>query len=227
MPDPEGNQTDAEIVAELGWRPLPEDEGEVVLEPAPAPQEGTPSPTVEVAKPEVTKIPVGPDPLIAERTALRSEQARTAITHAALQYKQQLLAQGADEATAHSTAETQAGLAWSNFQRDEALNAQNEMAKQALIRELAAEHGVDPKWLAGFQDPDSMRSAAGLYGAQAKQLAELTKKVAAPKVPVQALDSGAGTGLGERSAKQLAYATGRGKSMTADEFEKTFGWNPL
>lgn len=226
MPDQEGNPTDAQLERELGWLPLAsEAEPEVAPEQAPEPKLAVEAKPAPVAAAAVT--PVGPDPLVVARTELRTQQTRAAITQAALSYKQTLISQGASEEDAHDRAEAKAGEYWANFQLNESRDRENESAKQSLMKELSGQHGVPAALLAGFSDPESMRAAAALYGAQAKEIADLKVKTATPKVAVQSFDIGGGQGGGAKAAQQIAYATGKSKSLSAAEFEAIFGYNPL
>lgn len=228
MPDlDEVSPSDAQLERELGWTPLPAG-AEGVLESAEAPEPALavePVVATPVAVPAAVVVP--PDPLLAAKTELRTQQTRAAITQAALSYKQSLIGQGETEEAAHAKAESAAGVYWANFQRDEALDQANESAKQSLMKELSLEHGIPAAMLSGFADRESMKAAAALFGAQSKEISALKAKTAAPKVPVQAFDAGGGQGGGAKAAQQLAYATGRSKSLSAAEYEAVFGYNPL
>jgi len=71
-----------------------------------------------------------------------------------------------------------------------------------------------------------MIAAAEQYarmGAMEKQIAG----VAGPgKAPVQSFDGGNATPGASNASAQLAYITNEGPGMDADQFEKTFGFNP-
>lgn len=226
MPDVESQQTDQQIEQELGWAPEPAGEPEVTAPPA-APA-AAPPPVQAVAAP-VLSAPVAPavDPLASARAELRAEQVKLSITQAAHEFRQSLIAQGMDAPAAQQQAETAAREYWANFQRDEALNQANESVKQALIRDLSREHGVPAQMLAGFTDPASMRAAATVYGAQAKELVGLKAKVETPKAPVQRFDGGSGASVGAVQAKRNDYTQGKGKALNATEFEALHGWRPI
>ena len=230
MPDEAGNVTMAETARDLGWTPLPQDGQASVDDVVDQVVEAAPViAPVEAAKPVVppapTAVPV--DPLAQTRADLRAQQAKLSITDVAVRYREQLINSGADPAVAQAAAESVAARHWAEFQRDETLDAQNALGKQQLIAELAREHGVDPTLLSGFQDPQSMRAAAAIYGTQTKRLAELEAKVAPVKTPVQKFDGGGGMGGSTNQAKRTAYAAGKGPAMTAAEFEAAHGYNPL
>lgn len=221
MPDAEKQPTDQELERELGWAP----EVEPTEAEAPAP--------VEAAKPAAVSTPLPtpaapvPDTLAGARAQLRSQQVQVSIAQAAQEYQRALVAQGMDPDQAQQQSETAAREYWTKFQQEDALNQANDAVKQALIKDLSREYGVPAEMLAGFSDPASMRAAATLYGAQAKELAGLKAKVEAPKAPVQSFDGGAGASGGVVQARRNDYAQGKGKALNAAEFEALHGYRPI
>ena len=224
MPEPEAiSPTDAEVVASLGWDPLP---GDTPPEPEPV-QVAEVKPEVKEAAPVSAPVPESaappvPDQVTKALSELRLNQVKTQIDAAEERYVQQLISQGMEKATAQTQARGEAASYWQNYQLDQ----QNASAKEALVKELAKTYGVEPALLGGFNDPDSMRAAATAYSAQAKEIASL-KAGAIVKVPVQKFDGGAGTGAGPNRVKQDAYVAGKGDPMTAQEFKAVYGWDPL
>ena len=213
-------QTDVEIVAELGWTPLPTDGVEAQAEVV-----ATPITAAPVVKPEVApvaKVEPTPDPVSQALSEIKLAQVKLQVDAAEVKYAQDLVERGTPDAEARTQARNEATNYWRNYQLDQ----QNEVAKQALVKELAKEHGLDPVLLGGFNDPASMRAAAATFGAQAKEIASL-KSAIVPKVPVQSFDGGGGAPATPNRVKQDAYVAGKGGVMTAAEFEAVHGWNPL
>ena len=226
---PEQDQLDPQTIeAALGWDSAPDEGGDEDEAAAPEPKQVDATPALRtVAAPKVLDVSPPPDATLEQaQYEARSSQVKGAIIQAAVEYREELIRQGADPEAAHERAEARGAAYWAEFQKHEVLNTAGRQAKRTLIKELSAEHGIAPGLLEGFNDIPSMTAAARAYGVNAKELADLRAKVTG-KAPVQSFDRGGGASGNSRSAKQLAYISGKGGAMTTAEYEVIFGYNPL
>ena len=226
MPD---DPTTEELTAALNWEVV-QDENADTGDAAPPPKvigDAAPTPApAPAAAAAAAAAPVVPDNAAVMQRELQHSQMRTNIVQAGLQYRKALIDGGMAPDEAHAQAEMASANYYNQYQQQSARYAAQQSAKQELVGRLSKEHGVPAEMLESFNDSKSMTAAAKLWGGQQKEIAEIRGKVT-PKAAVQSFDGGGGSNAGSRAAKQLAYISGKGASMTAAQFEEAFGYNPL
>lgn len=230
MPDANGDPTDPELIAALGWG----DADETVEPSTPTIETPTPSgllgpdgqslPTTQPPLPTVLPTPsAAPQPTDLQQQVnqqteqLRQQQVISQINQAAGEYMQQQISSGTDEYAARQMAVQYAQTQHSNYQANRAMAMAESQAKQSKARELASTHGVDYNQLMNYNDVPSMEQAAGLLA----RMTAIEKQSVPNATPVQTFDSNSSGQVRSRESQKLDYATGRG-DLTDEQFHDLF-----